>query len=224
MNSNEIKKRVKLFRSEYSIGDVTVGALESVFKRQGFTIIEYNPIINDEDVATVIDHLGLQEMVSHTNGFLYIDANYRLVFVSDRLNEEERRLVLAHEQGHYYCGHMESRSVVGHSVIEEYEANAFTIFLLRESAGSKIKGFASRHRKPLIIGAVIAGLAVGGGTATHEYKERQLYEGEFYVTMHGEKYHRESCVTIQGHETRRLTKEDIESGKYEPCSVCQPDK
>ena len=70
----------------------------------------------------------------------------------------------------------------------------------------------------------MVGITIGVVVASKEYHDRQLYEGEYYVTMHGEKYHLENCVTIQEHETRRLTKEDVESGKYEPCSVCLPEK
>ena len=224
MNSAEIKKRVKAFRAEFSIREVKANVLEDIFAKQGFTIIEYNPLLNNEDVATVINNLGLAEMTAHTNGFLYADANYRLVFISDRLSEAERLLVLAHEEGHYYCGHIGVRSIAGQTVTEEYEANEFCHYLLRKNLGDEIKSFTVRHRTLLIIGAILAALAVGGAAVSHEFKERQLYEGEFYVTIHGEKYHRESCVTIQGHDTRRLTREDVESGKYEPCSVCQPEK
>ena len=224
MNSVEIKKQAKSFLTEYGIKEITADALEKAFKLQGFTVIEYNPVTNDEDVTTVIHNLGLEEMVSHTNGFLYVDTNYRLVFINEKLNEAERLLVLAHEEGHYYLGHMENKSIVGHVVTEEYEANEFTHFILKRSIWKSIKGFASRRRKPLIIGTIVAGLIAGAGYASKEYQDRQLYEGEYYVTTHGEKYHLEGCVTIEGHETRRLTKEDVEEGKYEPCSVCQPDK
>ena len=87
-----------------------------------------------------------------------------------------------------------------------------------------MKKGAARHKKLLIIGGTVIGISLGGGIASKEYHDRQLYEGEYYVTMYGEKYHLENCMTIQGHEIRRLTKEDVEYGKYEPCSVCQPEK
>ena len=56
-----------------------------------------------------------------------------------------------------------------------------------------------------------------------KYHDRKIYEGNYYVTVHGEKYHLRNCMTIEGHYVRRLTKKDIESGEYEPCSVCIPD-
>ena len=224
MNTSEIKKLVTNFRREFGIRDVTAESLEEAFRKQGFTIIDFNPAVNDPDVTTVIDSLGLQGMISHSNGFVYVDGNYRLVFLNEKLNAEERCVVLAHEEGHYYCGHTASRVVIGRTVIEEQEANEFSHYLLQGTVKNRVSNSVSKYKKPLIIGAVIAGLATGGGVASKEIHDRQLYEGEYYVTMHGEKYHRENCVTIQGHETRRLTKEDVENGTYEPCDVCQPDQ
>ena len=224
MNSEEVKRRVKAFRREYKVEEVTAESLQEIFQKQGFMIIEYNPVINDPDVTTVIENLGLKEMIVHGNGFLYTDENYRLVFVNEKLNEEEKRILLAHEQGHYYCGHSSTKNIVGRNVQEEYEANEFAHYLLQRSVKQAVSDTASRYKKQLIVGIILIGLAIGSYAAAKEYRDRQLYEGEYYVTMHGEKYHKLSCVTIQGHETRRLTKEDIETGSYEPCSVCQPDK
>ncbi|MBQ8305356.1 MAG: ImmA/IrrE family metallo-endopeptidase [Blautia sp.] len=198
--------------------------METIFQKQGFTIVEFNPVLNDPDVSTVIENLGLTDMVRRSNGFLYMDSNYRLVFVNEKLNEDERKIVLAHEEGHYLCGHAFTREVVGRNVAEEQEANEFSHYLLQDPVNVRASRAISRYKKPLIIGAVVAGLAGGGSAVSREYREQQLYQGEYYVTMHGEKYHKKNCVTIEGHEVRRLTKEDVESGKYEPCSVCQPDE
>ena len=223
MNTSEIKKLVTKFRREFSIRDVSVDSLEAAFRKQGFTIIDFNPVVNDLDVTTVINSLGLQNMIGLSNGFVYTDGNYRLLFLNEKLNEEERRVVLAHEEGHYYCGHTNSRTIVGRSVIEEQEANEFSHYLLHGTVKSRVSNTASKYKKPLIIGAVIAGLVAGGCVATKEMHDRQIYEGEYYVTEHGEKYHLKNCVTIEDSDTRRLTKEDVKSGEYEPCSVCQPE-
>ena len=224
MNSSEIKKLVMKFRREFDIRDVTVESLEDAFRKQGFTIIEFNPVLNDPDVSTVLSSLGLQDRISHSNGFVFADSNYRLVFINEKLNVQEKRIVLAHEEGHYYCGHTFSRNVIGRSVIEEQEANEFSHYLLKGTLRSRITSIVSKYKKPLIIGSIIAGLVAGGGAVKKEMHDRQLYEGEYYVTMNGTKYHLENCVTIQGHDIRRMTKEDVEKGMYEPCSVCQPDQ
>ena len=75
MNTSDIRKVVTKFRKEYDIQNVTVSVLEDVFRRQGVIIIDFNPAVNDPDVTTIIDSLGHQEMISYSNGFVYLDDN-----------------------------------------------------------------------------------------------------------------------------------------------------
>ena len=224
MSNVSVRHEVKRFRKEFSITEVTLNTLEEAFEKQGFTIIEYNSVTNDPDVETVIKALQLSEIISHSNGFIYVDNAYRLIFLNEKLSDSEKLLVLAHEEGHYYCGHTTGLSVVGNSVIEEYQANEFAHYLLQGGPYVRIRAFLSRHRNPIIISVIAVVISVSGVVASKEYHDRMIYEGDYYVTAHGEKYHLKNCVTIEGHETRRLTKEDVESGNYKPCSVCQPDK
>lgn len=252
MNSSEIQRKVRQFRKDFHVKTCTAKVLENIFKSQGFTVIKFNPVLNDEDVATVIRAFGLEEMVARSNGFLFMDKNHRLLFINEGLNDAEAFLVLAHEEGHYYLGHtnapvyyspegretappaaslkrsyLRGSPVIGRNVIEEFEANEFAHFLVQGSLAARLKTYVASHRAAAIAGA--AALLLGGGIKMasdgyEKYQERLIYEGEFYVTTHGKKYHLETCVTIQGHEMRRLTKEDMEAGTYEPCSVCLPDK
>ena len=218
MNSSEIKRLVSQFRREFKITNVTSESLEEVFRKQGFTVVDYNPVVNDEDVTTVIESLGLEEMIRHTNGFLYVDSRYRLVFINEKLSIDERKVVLAHEEGHYYCGHTDKKA---RSVAEEHEANEFAHYLLKRSARRKVRDTLSNHwmLALLVVGAIAALLI---GVAIYKtYREQQLYAGEYYVTMHGEKYHVRNCVTTEGHPVRRLKKEEFDD--YEPCSVCIPE-
>ena len=103
--TSEIKQKMKSFRREFQITEITYRILWQVFEKQGFTIIEFNPVCNDPNVSTIIQTLGLEENASHSKGFIYMDSNYRLVFINEKLNENEKMLVLAHEEGHFYCGH-----------------------------------------------------------------------------------------------------------------------
>lgn len=223
MDFGTVKKKVENFRTEYGIKQaVDSEILEDIFEKQGFTVIDFYHTVNDPDVQVLIDSLNISELAGRSEGFLYIDPNFRLVFVHGKLSADERRIVLAHEEGHYYCGHGAIKEV-GRDVIEEYEANEFAHYLLTGSFGTRVKADARRHKKKIAAAAIAVSIIFGGLYAAKEYHERQLYEGEYYVTMHGEKYHLENCVTIQEHTVRRLTKEDVESGWYSPCSVCQPD-
>lgn len=223
MNAAHIKKLVRQFRREYGSRNPDVDFLVNVFEKQGYTLIEFNPILNDPDVETLVVSLGLSDLITATNGFLYQDRNYRLIFLNERLSAEEKRMVLAHEEGHYYCGHMEQIGTRAKSVQEEYEANEFVHYLLQKSFPEALKAWFVTHRRLAVAGGIAVALTGGSIAGVTEYREQRLYEGEYYVTMHGEKYHLKNCVTIQGHKIRRFTKEDAESGKYEPCSVCMPE-
>ena len=225
MDSRDIKKKVRQFKKEYGIsGRPDRRTLESVFERQGFTIIEFSSTVNDPDVETLIQSLQLSDRTSKSNGFLYADESFRLVFVNEKLSEEEQLIVLSHEEGHYYCGHVNRKQIVGHDVQEEYEANEFAHFLLDTTVGSHMRHMLLKYKLVIAFIVLIALAVCAVYFVSKELKEQQLYEGEYYVSEHGEKYHRKECVTIEGHEVRRLTKIDIESGLYEPCGVCQPDK
>ena len=225
MDSRDIKKKVRQFKKEYGIaGCPDWQVLESAFERQGFTIIEFSTAANDPDVETLIQSLKLVDRTSKSKGFLYADENFRLVFVNEKLSEEEKLIVLAHEEGHYYCGHMNRKQIIGHDVQEEYEANEFAHFLLHTTVGSQICHILSKCKLVIAFIALVFLVVCAVYFVSKELKDQQLYEGEYYVSEHGEKYHRKDCVTIEGHEVRRLTKIDIESGLYEPCGVCQPDK
>ena len=96
----EIKRKVRRFRREYNIRSCTLPALTQVFEKQEFTIIWFNAVLNDKDVQTVVHALGLEERIIRSNGFIYIDRNYRLLFVNESLTDQEKILVMAHEEGH----------------------------------------------------------------------------------------------------------------------------
>ncbi len=220
-----VKRSVHTFLRDYRLEDVTVQDLLAIFENQGFIVLEFNPVIqvNDPDIQTVISSLKLEEMIVRSSGFLYLDSHYRLVFVNEKLSEREKLLVLAHEEAHFYLGHASQSPTVGRDVLEEYEANEFVHYLLFPSSRRTLKKIWRRFRPLILIALLLVGLALGGSLTAKKQVERTLYEGEFYVTEHGKRYHRKGCVTIQGRAVRRLTKEDALSGNYEPCSVCQPD-
>lgn len=78
---NEIKKKAKSFLKEYGLQNVTLENLRSAIQKQGYTIVEYNNIFNDENVAALIDALGLEYFCERSKGFTYADTKRRLVFL-----------------------------------------------------------------------------------------------------------------------------------------------
>ena len=151
---NEIKKKAKLFLKEYGLQNVTLENLRSAIQKQGYTIVEYNNIFNDGNIAALINALGLESFCERSKGFTYADTKRRLVFLHEDLSYEEKRMVLAHEEGHIYCNHLTSTPILGRDVIEEHEANEFAHYLLNPSRFSKIKHLLHRNRKKLLISMI----------------------------------------------------------------------
>ena len=224
MTNREIQKKVKQFKRKFGLLDCNYAALEKATEKQGYTIVEFNHISNNESVRTLVDSLGLQEYVSHSKGFTYADKNYRIVFIHEDLNEEEKTKVLAHENGHIYLGHFSSSQVIGKDVQEEYEANEFSHYLQTDSVATKMQNGFIKHKKIcLVVVAIALVLAIAVAIFGYIEKEKQYY-GEYYITETGNKYHERDCIFVKDkNNTQRLTVEQFESGEYSPCATCLPD-
>lgn len=221
--STTIKKIANQIIKQKHITAVNYSSLKEIVKNIGFTIIEFNNIFNDKDVETIIQNLGLNETVLRSRGFTYADNNYRLVFINEDLNDDEKLYVLSHELGHIVCEHFTGGPIIGRDVKEEREANEFSHYLLKQSSLRKLR-FAIVKRKRIvmvfasvlfvILVLIVAGLVVN--------KEKSYY-GDFYITTTGNKYHQAECIHVKNkNNIERLTREQFESGEYEPCGTCLP--
>lgn len=220
---NEIKKKAKSFLKEYDLQNITLENLRSAIQKQGYTIVEYNNIFNDENVATLINALGLEAMCERSKGFTYADTKRRLVFLHEDLSYEEKRMVLAHEEGHIYCNHLISTPILGRDVIEEHEANEFAHYLLNPSWFTKVNRILYRNQRIVLISmAGLALLAVVVAALCYTHKQ-QSYYGEYYITESGNKYHEKDCIFVKDKtNVHRMTEEEFESSEYEPCRICLP--
>ena len=221
--SNSIKKAVNQFVNKHHIKTVNYSVLRGVIKSIGFTIIEFNTIFNDKDVETIIQNLNLHEGILRSRGFTYTDKNYRLVFINEDLSDDEKMYVLSHELGHIICGHYTTAPIIGRDVKEEYEANEFSHYLLKNNSLCKVKIAITEHKRMAIILAsvlfVILALVVTGFIINKE----KSYYGDFYITTTGNKYHQSDCIHVKNNNNiERLTKEQFESGEYGPCGTCLP--
>lgn len=234
-----VEKTVGQLKKKYKLSHVTESSVSDILKAQGYTVVYFNAIVNDENVSQIISNLRLEEAIIRHKGFTYSDDKYRLVFVNEDLSAEERLIVLAHEEGHIACGHMNDRPIVGRDVRQEHEANEFTHYLLHPGGGERFGYFISAHKAlvislcacVLVIAAGVTAFAVlnknnvfsKNGTVSTGSEEEELY-GEYYVTSNGNKYHEKDCIHVKNKSNvRRLTKKEFESGEYEPCQTCLPE-
>lgn len=215
MKKNMLKISKK-FIKEMNIKRADANAAYDAIEKLGYTLINFNSSYNSKEVQSVIDALSLNELTGIARAFTYQDENYRLVFVNEDLNEHEKCIVLFHELGHIYMKHANQRLLIGNDVVEEYEANEFVHYIMN---GGLIKG---KKFYALTAAAAIIVVIIGVICSMNIAKSRDY--SEFYVTETGSKYHRESCVHVKEKSDRRqITKEEYESGEYEPCNICNPD-
>ena len=212
------KKNADQFKSKFKIHAVNSATLYEAITAQGYTIIEFNGIDDSKDVSELVDALQLQEHIKNEKCFTFQNDKYRLVFLHEDLNEDERTVVLAHEEGHIWNGHMTRDSSFGTDVIQEYEANEFAHYLLSDRTGK---------RKLSRITAVVCVLILILGIITGVFLMRQhneaVYTDNLYRTETGTKYHLRDCMYIKDKtDVYRLTREEFESGEYEPCGACIP--
>ncbi len=221
----DIKKLAKGFQKKYNVKKLDCATMKSIMQEQGFTVIEYNKTLSDDNVFTIVTALNLREQIELSNGFTYTDSNYRLVFIHEELSEEEKLIVLAHEEGHIYCEHFGHSPIIGFDVADEFEANEFAHYILNPSPMSKLTAFLRRNLIFIVIAALLTAILAGCTVLKNAKKKEDSYYGEYYISSTGGKYHIFDCPYIKNNKTaERLTKEDYYSGIYTPCHSCLSDE
>lgn len=218
------KTKAKLFLKRHSMKVVDYSSLSEAAEKLGYTIVGFHNACNDEDVSVVINELGLQNAILHSKGFTYADSNYRLIFVNEDLNENEKIMVMSHELGHIECGHITEKSVFGDDVRQECEANEFSLYLLNHT--KEKMSFFRRNKKLLIALASLSVAILVLFLLFLHYRNKSadvLNYSEYYITATGDKYHVKNCGYVKNKsDAKAFSKEAFESGKYSPCTKCIP--
>ncbi len=218
MSKNNGSIKAKEFLNKYRPAGINSDTLKNILEQLGYIVAEFG---SNEDSDTIISELKLRNYADNSRGFTYADSNYRIVFVNEGLSEEEKCIVLAHETGHIFCGHLSTSPVIGKDVTEEYEANEFVHKLLNPNIFTRVRRKLAKHKLLTLFCTVVVILtAVTAAVSVYEAMEQKYY-GKYYVTDSGTKYHTEDCYIIKDKSNkRRLTNEDIQNGYYEPCEIC----
>ena len=223
--SNNPKRKAYNFIIRNKLTNINFSALKRAAENIGYTIVEYNAILNDGDVKEIIDCLKLEELILRSRGFTYVDRNYRLIFINEDLNEDEKLLVLAHELGHIECEHFNMSSIIGNDVRQEYEANEFSHYLLVQNKLQKMISLIFCHKRKVLIVGLLLFITLLIFSLFHVIKKEKSYIGNYYITSTGNKYHKKDCIFVKERTTfQRLTKEEFENGNYQACDMCLPDK
>ena len=218
-----VQRKARDFCKSFAVQNITKEQALVILEKLGYTFVEFNYVLNDEPVATLIEQLKLSDEIVRTKGFTYVDDRNRLVFVNEDLNEQEQLLVILHEIGHIYCGHFSHGNIIGNDVKEEHEANEFVHYVLKPTMADRLKRIISKHRRIILIAIIALAIVVVGIFILGRIRAEKQYYGEYYVTESGQKYHRKECIFVKDKDNvHRLTEEEFNSGDYEPCQICLP--
>ena len=210
-------KGAKEFQKKYGIDKVNSKVLQSIIEVQGYRFIEFNGISDTKEVQTLINLLGLQQRVLSSKCFIFQNDHYRLLFIHEELNEEERMIVLAHEEGHIWNNHLIRNGSIYDDVKQEYEANEFAHYLLKDTSSEK-------RKRRFIVCMFLVVIGVMLGVFFKQKHDAITYTESLYITESGAKYHRKDCVYIRDRkDVHRMTLVEFDTGEYEACEVCFPD-
>lgn len=214
------RKQATAFKKKYKLKQITSNNLRNVLGKQGYTIIEFNGVNDNENVVILKSELGIGQYMAQSRCFTYRSDKYRLIFIHEDLTEEESVIALAHEEGHIWNDHMTKDSIIGNDVVQEYEANEFAHYLLMDRMGN-------RRKKSIILSlcCLVIVIAVCVSMFLLRQHDAETYMEDLYITDTGIKYHIRDCMYIKDKmNVQKLTKEEFYSGVYEPCEACKPDE
>ena len=216
----DYKRQVADFKKKHNLRTITSEELCRALGEQGYTIIEFNGIADNEDVTALRDALGVGAYMKQSRCFTYRNDKYRLVFIHEDLTEDERLVALAHEEGHIWNDHLTKDNIIGRDVIQEHQANEFAHYLLKDKSGKK-----KRTRMIAAVCALAVALCAALGVYVKDRHDEAVYTDHFYRTESGNHYHLRNCMYLEDRtDVYRLTRKEFESGEYEPCEACRPDE
>ena len=177
-------------------------------------IIDFEP--GSASAEKLFQELSLGDAVCTQDAFLYMNRNVKLLFLKDSLDAEEKKFAAAHEPGHIVCGHRQTQP----SVKEEYEANEFVYYFLNPSPEIRLRNMLTRHKWRTVAVFLATAIMIAGGIIAYNAVLNEKYS-QYYATTLEKKYHLRNCTQINGKTNlRRLIKEELASGNYEPCGTC----
>lgn len=81
--TSHIKKLSSDYLRKYVKGRLSPEVIISGLESQDYTVVRYNNVDNNEDVACLIKLLGVENYIWGSKGFVYADSNNRIVFLHD---------------------------------------------------------------------------------------------------------------------------------------------
>lgn len=184
--------KIKLRNSDFS-------DLKHRLELCGWKIVFFNTPEGDH----LAQRLGVVDSTLKTDSFVCKIDTLQYIFINADLSEKDKKIVLLHEAGHINLNHDFSHT----TKLDELEAWHFAYKVVHKTT---LKKWCAA-----IIAFAIAFVLCAFPFTQSQYTER------VFVTEDGEKYHRNTCISVQGKNCIELTVEEAKK-QYLPCLICNP--
>lgn len=224
--TNEILKVAKQYKRRLRKKQVNVESTIEYLNKIGYTVCFYD----DTKGQNLLREYNLLTYSEKAYALTYSTRNHKLVFVSDKISQEEKLCAILHETGHILLHHLEKCDSVQNNQMSEVQADTFAQFVLSPPK-QPIKAYISIALVSAVAtGAVSAFLSfhiisqtnyIPGTQATPTATTQPLSADLVYITKTGTRYHRSDCIYTKDKDCISITREEAEK-QYTPCSICRP--
>lgn len=208
-----MKVKAEEFIKKYKIKRLDCHVLKMILGRMGYETAEFD--------GAGITCRGFEMPGGCPVGIkCFTHVPYKTVYLHSELTDDEKVIALAHECAHIFLKH-EVEFTFDAGVKNEYEANEFVHYLLVKLKRKRIVKTSAVVIGALAVLSALVAVLCFVFSAKDDIHEPQF--GEYYITKTGYKYHSKTCPRLSGKSgVEQITKEQFESGKYEPCGSCKP--
>ncbi len=232
-SAKHIALKILIKHKCYSLNKYT--DLKRIIECNQFTIIEYKKHTNSEPVSELIKRLNLENEIEQNDSFLYINNNLKLVFINTGISDEDKCALLRHELGHICDPDLKNDNLPNSRIKREEFANEFSCFAKNPGICFMIYVFLIKKWKLLagvtaLISCILACLFIintptipPAKPVANDASANVSYDGAYYVTPSGKKYHKKHCIIIKyKNNLSQITLNEAINDGYKPCMICNP--
>lgn len=228
--NNNVLKVAKKYRRNFIRKQVNVENVISYLSRIGYSVFFYS---DTKGRHLLMEH-NLEEHSEKVYALTYSTRNDKLVFVSDKISQEEKLHALLHETGHILLGHLEKRDSVQDDQMAEIQADAFVQYVLFPPKVPVMSYVSLAVICFAVSGALYAYMGAQPTEPANNTQKTEITDTAatqaptqspsadlVYITKTGTRYHRADCMYTKDKDCISITREEAEK-RYTPCSICRP--
>lgn len=205
-------KSAQKFIKRYNLKkDYTYDDLKLISGKQGCSVYEWNPdSTKDEDYLRRVDCWNIAQT---NDGFSCRVSGTKISFIKKTLIEQEKKMLLLHENIHIFYGHINQDKPLSVSQEKQTTDTHHTIDIIL-----KYKHFALLYFIVKIL-LIISLCCMFLSPKAHI----NLSNG-VYITPTGHHYHRDTCQYGEDYINSFIIDRQTAKEHYLPCDLCNPEK